>query len=140
MPTGTSAPDTLNGGSGTDHIDGGAGNDYINGHAGDNHLYGGAGNDTFVISLKDLEAGATNYIQDFAGAGGYNAGANDFLALTGFSAGSTMTATTIHAPDAHGYVLITYTLHDAATNADYTFLLNSLSTKVLGAGDFQWYA
>lgn len=137
MPT--SGNDTVNGGSGTDHIDGGAGNDYINGHEGNNLLYGGAGNDTFVISLKDLAAGATNYIQDFGGAGGWNAGANDFLALTGFSAGSTLTATTIHAPDAKGYVLITYTLHDAATNTDYTFLLNSTSAKVLGATDYQWY-
>ncbi len=124
---GTPGDDTINGTSGNDKIDAGAGND---------HLYGGLGNDTFKVKLTDLQAGAYTTIYDFGGAGGYNASNNDFLALVGFSAGSTLS---VQKDSTVNPGLTYYTIHDAATNADYTIAIKSLNGTHVSTGDYNFY-
>lgn len=133
---GTPGNDTINGTDGTDYIDAGAGNDFLYGGKGTDYLYGGLGNDTFKVKLTDLQAGAYPTIYDFGGAGGYNAGNNDFLALVGFSAGSTLTVlkdSTVNPG------LTYYTLHDQATNTDYTIAIKSLNGTHVSTGDYNFY-
>jgi len=142
----TSAPDAI--------VHGTSGSDMLYSTGGGETYYGGAGNDSFVISLKSLQAPATDgltyhdtikadaAILDFGGAGGWSATNNDFLALTGFSAGSTFTFAKY---GVHGSgVDVTsqfYTIHDAATNHDFTIFIHSTDGKLLskGTGDVNFY-
>lgn len=142
---GQAGNDRLVGGTGTNYLSGGIGNDLLQAGTGKNFMLGGvspniaalSGKDTFVVSLKALQAGAEVTIYDFGGAGGYNALDNDFLALTGFSAGSSITSVvdSTAAPD-----LAYYTIHDAASAADYLIAIRSTNGNHLGAGDFNFYS
>jgi hypothetical protein len=135
---------------GTDNGDRIAGTS-VYGTGGNNVLFGTPGhNDSFVISLANLQSssGLTNHINaadviyDFSGAGGFVAGSpNDFLALTGFSAGSTLTFS--HFGMVHGAVnddYQFYTVHDEASNASYTIFINSPDGNKLVSGDYAFYA
>jgi Ca2+-binding RTX toxin-like protein len=133
---GTPGDDTINGTSGTDYIDAGAGNDHLYGGKGTDYLYGGLGNDTFKVKLSDLQAGAYTTIYDFGGAGGWNAGNNDFLALVGFSAGSTLS---VQKDSTVNPGLTYYTIHDQATNADFTIAIKSLNGTHVSTGDYNFY-
>jgi Ca2+-binding RTX toxin-like protein len=148
--TGTSGADTLVGGAGDNHMVGGSGSDVLVAGSGSNEMIGdnttsvqnvvgGAGNDAFVITLKSLQAGGSDVIYDFGGAGGWSAGNNDFIAFGGFSAGSTVT-NIVDSTKVAG--LAYYTLHDAATNADYTIAIESSDGKHLSkaTGDFNFYS
>lgn len=117
--------------------------------------YGGAGNDSFVISLASLQAAASTTgksyngtiaadaaILDFGGAGGWSATNNDFLALVGFSAGSSITFDHYGKPG--GVTDVTtqfYTIHDAASNTDYSIYIHSTDGKILSkaTGDLNFY-
>lgn len=125
-------------------------NDRLQGTGGNNTYYGGGGNDSFLVSLASLQAStgstyngsikADAAILDFGGAGGYSSGENDFLALTGFSAGSTLTFAH-YGQTASGtdFTTQTYMVHDAATNVDYTIHIHSTNGKLLAAGDYNFY-
>ena len=127
--------------------------DLLYGTGGDNIYYGGAGNDAFVLSAKALRASSgfcapdhseiQGAIVDFSGAGGWNACNNDFIALTGFGAGSTMTLGH-YGTDCYGCIDRTmqyYTLHDTAQNVDYTIFIHSTDGCQLSTakGDFNFY-
>ena len=93
----------LTGGAGNDRITGGAGNDTIDGGAGADILWGGAGANTFVEHKGEAQG---DLIGDFN-----THGAGDKIELTGWGAGTTLTATgsgqyTIHdGVDGHVEVL-----------------------------------
>jgi len=142
----TSSPDAI--------LHGTSGSDMLYSTGGGETYFGGAGNDSFVISLASLQAAATDgktyndtikadaAILDFGGAGGWSATNNDFLALTGFSSGSTFTFAKygVH----NGSTDLTaqfYTIHDAATNHDYTIYIHSTDSKQLAkaTGDVNFY-
>jgi hypothetical protein len=126
-----------------------SGSDVLYAAAGGNPaFFGGAGNDAFVIKATSLTntldglsykntIGADAAILDFSGAGGWNSTNNDFLALTGFGVGSTLSFS--HYGTA-GNTTQFYTVHDTTTNADYTIYIHSVSGKLLGAGDYNFYA
>jgi len=166
--TGTAGNDTLVGSAGVNSLSGGAGNDTLIGGAGNNHMVGGsgadvlvagagsnemigdntasvqstvggAGNDAFVISLKSLEAGGSDVIYDFGGAGGWSATNNDFIAFTGFSAGSGVT-NIVDSTKVAG--LAYYTIHDAATGDNFTVAIESTDGNHLAksTGDFNFYS
>lgn len=133
---GTLGDDVINGTDGDDNIDGRFGNDLLYGGKGTDHLYGGLGNDTFKIKLTDLQAGAYTTIYDFGGAGGYQAANNDFLALVGFSSGSTLSVlkdSTVNPG------LTYYTIHDQASNTDFTIAVKSLNGTHVSTGDYNFY-
>ena len=139
-----------NGGA-IDKIAGAAGGDRLEGHAAFNQYYGGAGNDTFIISHQmAVRAGAHEgastkfadefaYITDFGGAGGWTSTNNDFVAFTGFSAGSTLTLVSDHASGKAGAHLLQYTITDAASGDVFNVLINSVNGKALGKGDYAFY-
>jgi len=148
--TGTAGNDTLVGGAGDNHMVGGAGADVLVAGSGSNEMIGdntqsvqavvgGAGNDAFVISLKSLEAGGSDVIYDFGGAGGWSATNNDFIAFTGFSAGSGVT-NIVDSTKVAG--LAYYTLHDAASGQDFTVAIESTDGNHLAksTGDFNFYS
>jgi Ca2+-binding RTX toxin-like protein len=138
---GKAGNDTISGGAGNDRIDGGAGNDLITGGSGQDALYGGTGNDTFVIKLKDFTAAGTNskVIYDFSGAGGWNATNNDFIALTGFGAGSTLTLIKDSTASAG---LSYYNIHSTLTGQDYLISVHNANNSFthLAKGDFNFYS
>uniref|UniRef100_B0T439 Uncharacterized protein n=1 Tax=Caulobacter sp. (strain K31) TaxID=366602 RepID=B0T439_CAUSK len=75
------------------------------------------------MKLTDLQAGGYTTIRDSSGADGWNAGNNDFPAMVGFSGGSTLSVlkdSTVNPS------LTYYTIHDQATNADFTITIKSL--------------
>lgn len=84
---------------------------------------------------------ATDVIFDFSGAGGWAASNNDFIALVGFGAGSTITFahygnnadTTVN--NHYQY----YTVHDTTSGMDATIFVNSVNGVKLTAGDFAFY-
>lgn len=133
-------------------LHGTSGHDMLYSTGGDPTYYGGAGNDAFVISLATLKHSdgdtyggtikADAAILDFGGAGGWSATNNDFLALTGFSAGSTFTFTEYGKHG--GAVDMTaqwYTIHDAASNTDYRIFIHSTDGHLLSkaTGDVNFY-
>lgn len=131
------------------HISGTSGNDKLEGTGGNDLYYGGAGNDTFIVTAASLAAStsvtngihAEAVIYDFGGAGGWSATNNDFLALEGFGAGSTLTFAR-YGGNADGSANTTYqyyTVHSASTGADYTIFVHSVDGKLLGAGDYNFY-
>jgi hypothetical protein len=120
-----------------DHIAGLAGDDdLIPRGASQNYLLGGDGNDAFIIKAKDLDAGAHDTIYDFGGAGGWIAGNNDFLALTGFGAGSSITSV-VDSTKVDG--LAYYTVHSTTFNEDFVISIASTNGQHLAAGDFAFY-
>uniref|UniRef100_B0SXN1 Hemolysin-type calcium-binding region n=1 Tax=Caulobacter sp. (strain K31) TaxID=366602 RepID=B0SXN1_CAUSK len=127
---------TITGTSGNDNLSGTSGGDVFLPGAGTNYMLGKAGNDAFVVRLADLESGAKNTIYDFGGAGGYTAGNNDFLALTGFSAGGSLVGVQDSSVVAN---LAYYTFHDNASGHDFIIAITSTNGKHLAAGDFNFY-
>jgi serralysin len=133
---GTGATETLAGGSGNDTLQGGAGFDAY---------YGGAGNDTFILKESDFvqASGVQAVIYDFGGAGGWSATNNDFLALEGFGAGSTITLDHVGTPDAataaEGATLLYYDIHAANNGQTYEILVKSMDGHNLAAGDYNFY-
>lgn len=135
-------------------VSGGAGNDKIvvapSTTGGYGAVYGGAGNDTFIFkaaSFGAAQAGAGTdvIVYDFHGAGGWSAGEQDFLAFTGFGAGSTLSLNTslgvngVAGDGGAPGTLYYYTLHDTATGNDYTLLIKSINDKAIAAGDYAFY-
>ncbi|HZU62892.1 MAG TPA: hypothetical protein VFF98_04355 [Novosphingobium sp.] len=132
-----------------DHISGGSGNDTLEGTGGNDIYYGGAGNDTFIITASSLAAssGTTDNINalavifDFQGAGTWTSTNNDFLALTGFGAGSTLTFDHYGGTQT-GALDVTqqyYTVHDTTTGNNYTIYIHSLDGSQIKAGDYAFY-
>lgn len=136
-----------NGGA-VDKISGDGTNDALQGHADFNQLYGGGGSDTFILANK-FSAGAhegasTNfadtwvYITDFQGAGGYSATNNDFVAFTGYSAGSFLTLLkTVAGAGTDAY--FNYSITDAATGVVKNLLVHSLNGQALADGDYAFF-
>lgn len=134
-----------NGGD-SDRIAGGAGNDKLQGHAAFNQYYGGAGNDTFILMNKWAVASGAHegqstvftdqfaYITDFQGAGEVG---GDFISLSGFQAG-TLQLERVGVSGTSGAMLYYYSVQNAEGQT-YNFLVNSLTGKELGAGDFNFY-
>lgn len=132
-------------GGAVDKLAGGAGKDILQGHASFNQYYGGAGDDTFVISSKfGTKTGAASkdfadqahHITDFAGAGVQG---GDFVAFSGFGAGSSLTLTHTGTSGTSGATLYYYAITDGVTGDVTNVLINSLSGKALGAGDYAFY-
>lgn len=114
-------------------------------------VYGGGGNDTFLFkassfSNDDAASGIDVRLYDFHGAGGWAAGEQDFLAFSGFGAGSSISLNTslgnngIADDGGAAGTLYYYTLHDTATGNDYTLLIKSINDKALASGDFNFYS
>jgi len=132
------------------HLAGDGGNNILQGNHGNDYFFGGAGNDTFKITAASLAHSssamdngiqANDVIYDFSGAGGWAASNNDFLALTGFGAGSTLTFNHYghNADTTENSQLQYYTLHDTTTGNDYTIFIKSLNSKLLVTGDYAFY-
>ncbi len=142
---GNGGNDRLTGGWGENHISGGTGNDILQAGAGVNFMLGGvspadpmsSGKDTFIISLNALNAGAQVTIYDFGGAGGFSSVDNDFVAFTGFSAGSSIASVQDSGVDPN---LAYYTIHDALSGNDFMIAIRSTNGAHLGAGDFNFYS
>ncbi|AXB77299.1 hypothetical protein [Novosphingobium sp. P6W] len=143
---------TYKGTDGSDKIAGSGGNDALVGGKGIDYYYGGAGNDAFVLKLSDFDpalnnnaaigAKAQDFIYDFHGAGVYEAGNNDFLYLSGFGAGSTITFTgygynsASPGGDIHAQY---YTIHSSTTGLDYVIAVGSVNGNQLKLGDYNFY-
>ena len=158
-PTNAGTPVTLDpnaiahgDGGAKDTLAGTTGSDKLQGAATFNQYYGSAGNDTFIISAKTTELaheGASNvftnqafYAADFGGAGGYSSSNNDFLAFSGFGAGShidLVSSKDNHSVSAPSAVLYFYTITDGVTGEVHNFMLNSTNGHALGAGDYNFY-
>lgn len=141
-------------GGSVDKVAGGSGNDRLQGNAAFNQFYGGAGNDTFILSSKAAYTGGGTgapqgesnvfanqfaYLTDFGGAGGFAASNNDFLAFSGFGAGSTLTLVDNSPSPTAGARLLQYTLTDSATGAQFNVLINSVNGKELTTADYAFY-
>jgi hypothetical protein len=131
-----------------DHVAGGSDGGAVSSTGGNSVFQGGAGQDGFVLQASALakSTGLTNGIDadavifGFGGAGGWSATNNDFLALTGFGAGSTISLD--HYGKVGGVTDTTmqfYTIHDTATGSDYTIYIRSLNGNALSAGDFHFF-
>lgn len=142
----------VQGDGGGDRLAGGAGNDRLEGHSATNSYYGGAGNDTFIISGKFAESAGAHqgasraigdqfaFVTDFGGAGGWSASNNDFIALIGWGAGSTIALN--GAPGVsgnNGAKIYYYTITDGVTGHVFNMEINSLNGKALGQGDYAFY-
>ncbi len=100
---------------------------------------GTAASESFSLKLSDLSAtasGVQRAYSAFGGAGGWFASDNDFLALSGFSAGSTFTW---DHDDPTNAKIGTYRVHDAASGHDYLISIQSTDGAHLKAGDFNFY-
>ena len=158
-PTLSGAPDPVDA-YGIAHGDGGAkdalsgtsGSDKLQGAATFNQYYGSAGNDTFIISAKTTELaheGASKgftdqafYAADFGGAGGWSSSNNDFLAFSGFGAGShidLVSSKDNHSVNAPTAVLYYYTITDGVTGEVHNFMVNSTNGHALAKGDYNFY-
>ena len=155
---GTKFSDALVGGAGNDSLVGGAGNDTLWGVGGQNVLFGGAGNDTFTMKATDFSWSkpvgyAQQKINDFEGAT-YPAGSTsaasghkDYLSLTGFGSGSTLsfygnwgtdltTAGTNLAKTSGLNTDQVYKIHSTTHNADVFIFIHSLDGEKLKTGDY----
>ncbi len=136
-------------GGAVDKMAGGAGKDTLEGHAAFNQYFGGAGSDTFVVSAKFAglaHEGASlafadqyAYMADFQGAGGYSSGDNDFIALSGFGAGSHLDLAHVGTSGTSGATLYYYTITDGVTGDVTNFVINSVNGHGLAAGDYAFY-
>jgi hypothetical protein len=149
VPTPPTPPGIIQSFGNGDGISGDSHNNILQGNGGNNGYYGSTGNDTFVIAAHSLASSSGNtdgapvqaVIYDFQGAGGWSVANNDFLALTGFGAGSTLTFSHFGG-NADGSVNVHeqfYTVHSAATDANYTLFINSVDGSQLSAGDYNFY-
>jgi hypothetical protein len=129
------------------HVSSGENGGKLSSTSGNPTFQGGAGQDGFIIQAGALaqSSGLTNgvaadaVIYGFANAGHWTASNNDFVALTGFGAGSKMTfAHYGHVNGADDHTLQFYTVHDTATIHDYTLFVRSLDGQLLAAGDFNF--
>ncbi|WP_404482165.1 hypothetical protein [Novosphingobium sp. BL-52-GroH] len=143
---------TYKGTDGDDKVAGSSSKDALVGGKGVDRLYGGSGNDAFVIKLSDFDASLSSnaslgaktqdFIYDFHGAGVYEAGNNDFLYLSGFGAGSTITFTGYGynsanpTGDVHAQY---YTIHSTLTGLDYVISVGSTNGNLLKLGDYNFY-
>ncbi len=102
-------------------------------------LTGHSTTESFTLKLTSLNTTSTGVVAAvtaFGGAGGWFASDNDFLALGGFSKGSTLSWDHDAPTNSHlGY----YRVHDAATNHDFMITVNSTNGHHLGTGDFNFY-
>lgn len=134
-----------NGGA-VDKLSGTAGKDIFQGHAAFNQYYGGQGDDTFKLVAKFANSSGAHqgqstkfgdqfaYVTDFAGAG---VAGGDFIAFDGFK-GSTLKMEHKGSTDAQGHTLYYYSVADNAGHV-FNFMVNSLTGKELGKGDFAFY-
>jgi Ca2+-binding RTX toxin-like protein len=128
-----------------EHLSGGSGNDHLQGGAGLDYYYGGTGNDTFILKESAFvqASGVQAVIYDFGGAGGWSATNNDFIALEGFGAGSTITLDHVGHADAattaEGATLLYYDIHAANNGQTYEILVKSMDGHNLAAGDYNFY-
>jgi hypothetical protein len=109
---------------------------------------GGAGSDTFILAAKfgQQESAPTTafdkqaaYIADFQSAGANSLTADhDFIAFSGFGAGSTLTLDHKGTSGTNGVVLYYYNIFDTHIGHYYDFDFNSLNGKALGAGDYSF--
>ncbi len=149
VPTAPDANGITQGTAASDKLAGTGGNDKLQGNGGGDVYYGGAGNDTFIIKASALIGGptstsninATDVIFDFGGAGGWVATNNDFIALVGFGAGSTISFAKYgaNADTTVNMHLQYYTVHDTTSGMDATIFVNSVNGNKLTAGDFAFY-
>ncbi len=149
VPTPPDAYGVTQGTAASDKMAGTGGNDKLQGNGGGDVYFGGAGNDTFIIKASALIGGptstsninATDVIFDFGGAGGWAASNNDFIALVGFGAGSTITFANYghNADTTVNMQLQYYTVHDTTTGMDATIFVKSVNGMKLVAGDFAFY-
>lgn len=139
--TGSRFSDSLNGGTGNDRLTGGGGNDKLTGGAGQDRMSGGSGNDTFIFYAGDLNntKGTADHIIDFQGAGTNTNPAHDqdFIALFGYSAGSTLTFAGNGANASSQY----YYVNDAAVPSHSGYILVQMAdgTSHLDASDFKFF-
>ena len=128
---------------------GGSGKDTLQGHSGHDKYYGGDGSDTFILSAKSAALGHQGaslgfddqfaYMADFQGAGSYSATNNDFLAFSGFGAGSHIDLVHTGTSGSVGAVLYYYTITDGVSGAVVNFAINSTNGHALSAGDYAFY-
>lgn len=128
---------------------GGDGNEKLQGNSGSNKFYGGDGSDTFIVSAKGAAMASQGasldfddqfcYFNDFQGAGGWSATNNDFIAFSGFGAGSYITLTHTGDSGTAGASLYYYTITDGVSGDVVNFVVNSINGKALGAGDYAFY-
>ena len=139
-------------GGAKDALSGTSGADKLQGAATFNQYYGSAGNDTSIISAKTTELaheGASKgftdqafYAADFGGAGGWSSSNNDFLAFSGFGAGShidLVSSKDNHSVNAPTAVLYYYTITDGVTGEVHNFMVNSTNGHALAKGDYNFY-
>ena len=149
--TGSAFADRMNGGMGNDLLSGGAGNDVLNGGAGADRLIGGTGLDTFVFAKGEISNGPDSMLDqivDFHGAGGFKAD-QDFIRLTGFGAGSTLSFVRDATAHLNGAVYEVFDPTDGYTariliqfaDDDYTGttqLLGAAAGGTVAGADFGW--
>jgi serralysin len=141
--SGSRLGDSLNGGAGNDLLHGEAGNDKLTGGQGVDRVQGGLGNDTFIFQARDIadplqSSGRFDHIIDYTGAGGRDAGEQDFISFFGFGAGSTLTFDRYASDD--GLVQI-YTVDDP-TNPDHSgsiMVQMASGTAQLVRGDYYFF-
>lgn len=149
VPTPLTPPGIVQSFGNADRIAGDRHDNILQGNGGNNSFYGSTGNDTFIItghslasSSSDTDGGpAQAVIFDFQGAGAWSSTSNDFLALTGFGAGSTLTfshygGNVDGSQNTHEQF---YTVHSAATDSNFTLFINSVDGAKLVAGDYNFY-
>jgi hypothetical protein len=129
-------------------IAGGSDGGALSSTGGNAQFQGGAGQDAFIIQAGALakSSGLTNGIDadtvvfGFSNAGTWSATNNDFIALTGFGAGSTLTFDHYGQPGGvTDNTIQFYTVHDTTTGNDYTIYVRSLNGNLLGTGDYHFF-
>lgn len=135
--------DSLNGGLGNDVLHGEAGNDKLTGGQGVDRMQGGTGNDTFIFYAGDIADpqqfnGRFDHIIDFCGAGGWNAGEQDFISFFGFGEGATLTFDRYASDDG---LLQIYRVEDLADpdNSGSIMVQMATSAAQLGQGDYCFF-
>jgi Ca2+-binding RTX toxin-like protein len=149
VPTPTTPPGIVQSFGNGDRISGDGHNNILQGNGGNNKFYGAAGNDTFIITAHSLASSspttdggpAQAVIFDFQGAGTWSPSNNDFLALTGFGAGSTLTFSHYggNADGSQNTHEQFYTVHSTATDANFALFINSVDGAKLAPGDYNFY-
>ena len=143
--------DTITGSAFADRMNGGMGNDLLSGGAGADRLIGGTGLDTFVFAKGEISNGPDSMLDqivDFHGAGGFKAD-QDFIRLTGFGAGSTLSFVRDATAHLNGAVYEVFDPTDGYTariliqfaDDDYTGttqLLGAAAGGTVAGADFGW--
>ena len=111
----------------------------VNVTAAPQQIVGTSASDSFSVKMKDLSSsaiGVQKAISAFGGAGTWTAGDNDFLALSGFSKGSSLVWD--HDSPANSHIEY-YRIHDAQSGHDFMITINSTDGHHLAKGDFAFY-